>query len=406
MSNFPEITFLSSDLQFLYDTLVKELESGLAASPSHPMELLWRRYSNVAPAINPHADSHLAAFSEWCYFVQTDSEERLNRQIESLFDFHQARRESQFQMEGYYLGSLNEDFGSGLTDEERVDLHGTLDATCFTALEAENLANIALTLDQMEMARSLSVHYLTLKEKVNDWFWESLGYYYGDIDDLQLVTGPIHVGMFWPLLAGLAEPEKAALLVNHLRTPRGFAREHRLPARAASEKLYDPQGGLSAVKSPHVFFVCRGLSRYDQLELSRNLAIQHLTAVSKIRQETGKFWNGYAPDIMTQGKEAKEESAATAASFLMPLLFETVIGLEVNAPLETVVWRVEEMSFRKIEGLKVADNQLNLSVNQEDDTLEINLQSKDPVHYEIKSGLSTRHVDLKENDDVRLQVKV
>jgi hypothetical protein len=91
--------------------------------------------------------------------------------------------------------------------------------------------------------------------------------------------------------------------------------------------------------------VVRGLEAYGHDMLARELALRYLDAVAAIYQGTGTIWESYAADRPQPGRDAAGKPARrdfAVGGGLAPILFllEYAVGLQPDAPSNTLTWRI------------------------------------------------------------------
>jgi hypothetical protein len=140
----------------------------------------------------------------------------------------------------------------------------------------------------------------------------------------------------------VASPAQAKELVRELSDPRTFKRLHRVPTLAADQNGYDPAGGYwcGAVWAPTSTMVIRGLERYGQGELAREIALNHLDIMGQVFQQTGTIWENYAPDAPQPGRPAKADFVGWSGIGPIVYLLEYAIGLKPDAAANKLVWDV------------------------------------------------------------------
>jgi hypothetical protein len=138
----------------------------------------------------------------------------------------------------------------------------------------------------------------------------------------------------------VASPEQAQALAAELRDPRTFGRKHRVPSASADQGDFDPTGGYwrGAVWPSTNMMVIRGLERYGEHSLAREIALEHLRMVGEVFGTTGTVWENYAPDDAKPGKPAKGDFVGWTG--IVPILYfiEHAIGLKADAPDNRLTW--------------------------------------------------------------------
>ncbi len=336
---------------------------------------VWQRASAFT---NPP----LFSWAEWEYYTHTGDDSRLDRVLPHLaryFDWYSKNRSRE-------SGHLWYDqFGSGMDDLPRPEAWGWIDYTCQAALDLQYLSNIALHVDNNEVAVTSAANFLALKELINETMWDEFRRIYSDVDVDQLCFGPFHAGSFWALVSDVATVERGTELAKALDNHRHFAREVRVPALAASEKSYQTDGGYwrGGVWPPIAYMTVRGLSNYKHHRLAHEIALNHVEAVAEVCQHTGTIWEDYQPEKKEQGAKARRDFCGWSALGPISLLIEFVLGIRVNAPLEEVDWRPMLDEEHGIENLKVSDSTIDLKATPSGSGFQVTIQTSGPAYIKI-----------------------
>ena len=84
--------------------------------------------------------------------------------------------------------------------------------------------------------------------------------------------------------------------------------------------------------------VLRGLRQVGQHGLSHEIAVNHLTNVAEVYDQTGAFWENYAPETAAPGDPAAKDPVGMAGLSPIAILLEDVIGISVDWPQRRVFW--------------------------------------------------------------------
>jgi glycogen debranching enzyme len=207
-------------------------------------------------------------------------------------------------------------------------------------LFARHLATIASALGKSEPAQSFTREADELARQINERMWDPEHQFYFDLTLAGKYAPVKTVAAFWTLLAGVASPAQMTALVGELNNPRTFKRLHRVPTLAADQAGYNPAGGYwcGSVWAPTTTMVIRGLERYGQRDLARELALNHLEVMGQVFHATGTIWENYAPDAAQPGRPAKADFVGWSGIGPILYLLEFAIGLKPDAPNNTLVW--------------------------------------------------------------------
>lgn len=310
-----------------------------------------RYVGRTAPKPNPRltldALNHpILAWAELESYAVTGDSARLRRVWEPLLHYYQAFRKYLLQGNGLYIT----DWASMDNSPRNADLldGGTgVDISSEMVLFARHLSTIARILGKNSESRSFAREADDLSKRINRLMWNpKQGFYF----DLKIDGSPSTVktvAAYWTLLARVASPAQARLLVDHLKNPRTFGRLHPVPTCAADEPGYLPTGGYwrGAVWAPTNTMAIRGLENYGYNDLARSIALKHLQIMAKVFEQTGTIWENYAPDSENPGRNT--DSSLVHKDFvgwsgIGPILYllEYGVGLKPDAPANRLTWRI------------------------------------------------------------------
>jgi hypothetical protein len=291
-------------------------------------------------------DHPIAAWAELESFRYTGDRERLSRVFDPLLRQYRALHHHLRQGNGLFVTD-----GSSMPGSPR-DLHLDrggcgVDISAEMAMCARRLAAMATLLGRGSEAKRLTRDAEVIATLINRSMWDDGRRFYFDLT-LEGVHAPVRtIAGFWPLLAGVASERQAEALVGSLQDPGAFGREVPVPSIAADEPGYRGQGGdwNGGVRASTNLMVVRGLEAYGHDILARELALRYLDAVASIYQGTGTIWESYAADRPQPGRDAAGEPARrdfAVGGGLAPILFllEYAVGLQPDAPSNTLTWRI------------------------------------------------------------------
>lgn len=130
---------------------------------------------------------------------------------------------------------------SGLDNSPRFDAATLLDAVDFSALLAhdyECAADLAAALGRTETEATCREHSARICAAVNDLLWSESHGLYLDRDFEGNLSGVKAVSSFFPLLAGIPDPARAARMVASLRDPAQFATPMPIPSTSVDSGRY------------------------------------------------------------------------------------------------------------------------------------------------------------------------
>ncbi|MBI1292056.1 hypothetical protein GC173_12570 [bacterium] len=301
----------------------------------------------------------LFAWAEWDYYCHTGDDSRLARVLPKLAAYFDWYTNNRSRPQGYLWYDT---FGSGMDNMPRRDAWGWIDYTAQAALDCEALANIAIHVGDMSIAEACSANYLGFQELITSKMWDPWQKRFGDVDDMEIVVGANHLGLYWTLLAGVALPEQAKEMIAALRSPRHFARHHPLPTLSASDPQFAHEGAYwrGSVWAPMNYMVQRGLNRYEQRPLATEIALQHLEVMSRVYTATGTIWENYSSEKDAPGSESRRDFCGWSALGPIAGLIEDVLGIVVEGSSSRVDWRIRLDEEHGIENLQVGSAHISL----------------------------------------------
>jgi hypothetical protein len=287
----------------------------------------------------------IAGWAEREAYRFTGDRERLKRVFEPLRRYYEAFAKVRDAGSGLYIASF-----ASMDNSPRVPrLWCGVDTSAEVAMLARDLAWMAGKLGR----KSESARYTREAERIGDLInrtmWDERSGFYYDLGAGSKRLGVKTVAGFWPLLAGVADQRRAALLARHLTDPKEFRRRHLVPSLAADDPAFSPTGShwCGGVWSPMNTMVIRGLERTGRPDLARAIALNHLDQVTAVCRRTGTLWEYYAPDLVAHGSYPRRKQLPPKRDFvgwtgLAPIMYliEYAIGIRPDAAANTVTWSV------------------------------------------------------------------
>lgn len=289
---------------------------------------------------------NILAWIEWRAFRHTNDETRLQRIFWPLLALHDWFRAHRTWPSGLYWAT---GLSSGMDNQPRAEnsryYHGHLawiDANMQAALNCSILTQIALLLDEPEIAGHLNEERAFLHREINARMWQEDTGFYHDLDPSGNATALKTIGAYWGLLdKDLVPDDREQPFLRPLRDQSDFNRPHRVPSIAADSEGYDSETGdywCGGVWSPTNYMVLKGLRRAGQHRLAHQIGLNHLEMVATVFQHTDTFWENYAPEGARQGHPAKPDFVGWTGVSAISVLIEDVIGISIDWPLRHVRW--------------------------------------------------------------------
>ncbi len=317
-------------------------------------------------AINPP----LFSWAEMESFRVSGDRSRLRAVIPALqkyTEWLEGSRQKKRAVHGLYW---NNGLGSGMDNTPRKG-SGWVDMSSQMVMQYRDLARMSGALGREAAAAGFSARADAIGALINRWMWnESDGLYY-DVDDRGDQVKWKTAGCFWPLLAGVTSAEQEARLIENLRDPKSFWRQHVFPTLAADQKHYDPTGRYwkGGVWAPTNYAIIRGLDLRGHNEFAREATERHLGEMAKVYERTGTVWELYAPDRTAPGSgvggergghQARPDFVGWSGCGPIAMLIENVLGLRTDADGKRLSWRLMRRDRFGIEGLRFGDATVSL----------------------------------------------
>lgn len=157
-----------------------------------------------------------------------------------------------------------------------AEAEGTLKMNCLDlnalyALDAQLLARMAKILNKRKDFVTFHREYKKMKRLINRNMWKG-DFYYDRLWDGRFSTHKA-ASNFYPLLAGIPEPEQAEKMVRTLKNPTEFWGEYIIPTISRDNPAYkDQQYWRGTIWPPTNYLVYQGLKRYGMDELAASFA--------------------------------------------------------------------------------------------------------------------------------------
>jgi hypothetical protein len=291
-------------------------------------------------------DHPILAWAEWESYLLTGDKERLFRIWKPLLKYHEACNKYLRQGNGLYMTDW-----ASMDNSPRNPLlksGGTgIDISSEMVLFDLNMADIASATGKLKEVKFFKKEAAALSMVINQKMWNKKQQFYTDLTidekqgDIKTVAG------YWTLLAKVASPSRAALLVSHLKNPSTFGTINPVPTLSADEKAFSPSGNYwcGSVWAPTNTMVIRGLENYGYAQEAYTIAMKHLHVVAEVYKKTGTIWENYSPDSTTYGLHedrtpVKKDFVGWSGIGPIMYLIEYAIGIKANAQQNEIYWTI------------------------------------------------------------------
>jgi glycogen debranching enzyme len=315
------------------------------ASAEHNAPVIYKKRGAALspPYLTLDALNHpILAWAELESYRVTGDADRLHTVWEPLGRWYRALQKYLLQGNGLYIT----DWASMDNSPRNRPLQGGgtgVDTSAEMVLFARHLSQIAKIIGKPDASAEFAHEADSPAQLINRHMWDKKRKFYFDLQ-LSGKRAPVKtIAAYWTVLAQVASPLQASVLVDELNNPATFGRRNRVPTLAADESGYDPAGGYwrGAVWAPTETLVIRGLENYGHHELARQIALSHLDMVAQVFRKTGTIWENYSPDAVQQGRPAKGNFVGWSGIGPIVYLLEYALGLKADAPQNQLVGHLQ-----------------------------------------------------------------
>lgn len=349
------------------------------------------------------ANPPLFAWAEWKWYEISGDRERLKRVFLPIVKHYEWFMTYQRRQNGLYWTN-----GAQEADDSPRNglMYSAVSATSYQALAARCLALIAGMIGRDDLTPFFEQEHRRLGELVNRYFWDEEHGIYNDLAaDGRFITelepGKLckHAHMFWPLIAGVAPPERVAGMVRELRNPDSFGRRNGVPSLSADSFGYNSETGQywrGAVWPPTQCMVQEGLEVSGQTDFANELAHRYYNAQLEVFQKEGTIKENLAPDLALGC--GVPEFVGWGGLGPIANLIEAVLGIDGDAPNNTITWRLNKIERHGIRNLRFGAVDVDLLCNKRS-------SADGPCNVTVESSGEFRLVFVTKNGTVTEQVK-
>lgn len=322
----------------------------------------------------------LFAWVEWENYLFSNDRLRLSRIYSGLRNYYFWLKRNRRHPDGLYWykdsgsgGMDNAPRGGRINSETASDL-AHVDLACQQVLTSTYLGKIAVALKFEQDVEIWKTEFESLRELINRHHWcESHGFYYDvfarrNEGVWHNFTGIKTIASFWPILCQVANPNQTQSLIRHLLDPAEFWTPHPIASLSASDPNYDALGDYwrGGVWAPTNYMIARGLQLSGHGDIARKIGVKHLDYMSDVMDDPrwGGIWECYAPE---KRRPSTKSDGVVRPNFVgwsglgpIAMLIEQVMGLEFNAPANTINWRLCPNSRHGVDGIMFNDGQISL----------------------------------------------
>ena len=344
------------------------------------------RISTESEAFPGRINPPIMAWAEWEHYRICGDDSRLAGVLPALEGCYSFIENNRRRNCGLYW--FEDSGSSGMDNSPRSGYPATaldgndvchIDLACQQSLSAKCIAQICEVLGLQEKADFYFAENKRINELINRYHWsEKAGCYFdffarGSAEAKVKFINSKTVAMFWTLLCGCAQGEKLERLVEHMFNENEFYTEVPFASLSKDDPNYDQTGGywLGGVWPPTNYVAIRGLSENGYGDLARKAALKFLEAMCDVNENEayGGIWECYAPEAHApstteDGRLVRPNFVGWGGLFPITSLIETVIGLELNAPENTVVFNLYENNVSGISNLDFCGAKISVNCSE------------------------------------------
>ena len=305
---------------------------------------------------------NILPWAEWLYYENTGDAERIKKVYPPLLAYHRWLREHRTWRDGTYWTT---GWGCGMDNSPRLPRgvdpefsHGHMvwiDACAQQIMSAMILSRMAgEILGRTDDIYDLVTEAGYLNGFVNMKMWDKKTGFYYDLRNDGL-SGVKTLASYWALAAGIVLEDRLERFVSHLFREDEFFRAHAPATLSADDPDYHPGGGYwrGSVWAPTTYMVLRALDSCGMYDKARVLAKNHHSAVVKVFEDTGTFWENYAPDYIARGESGMTDFVGWSGLPPIAVYLEYVIGIRPHGKDHIIEWRVGETARHGVENYPV-----------------------------------------------------
>ncbi len=241
-------------------------------------------------------------------------------------------------------------------DTARTLEYSTVGLNALYALDTEILMMMARELGMPLEQDKWQLRHEQIRKTINEKLWsEEDGLYLNRHWDGRF-SRRLSPENFYPLVAGLADEERAKRMIATLRDPKKFWGTQLLPSISRDDPAFvGKSAGRGAVWAPMNYLIYLGLKRYGYYGEAADLARKNVVITRAALEKGGKFHDQYSSlDGRPVGEKGDEDSDALKTYFfglmLWPAIEELVsadpwTGLSFGSVAATEESRVERVSL-------------------------------------------------------------
>lgn len=350
--------------------------------------------THAKDAVN-YTRNNLFSWSEWEYYKITGDDSRIERVLPILKDYADWVAEHRRHDNGHYYWS---GLSSGMDNSPRSKArsfyppYGWVDYNGNEALAAWYMVKLAEVVGDTKIADEFRQRHEELIKLVNRDMWNEEDRFYWDIDKDGSHMKTKTVASFWPMWGRITEPEHVDGLIWHLNDPNSFNRPHRVPTTAADEEAYHPEGYYwrGSVWAPTNHMIVKGLEANGRYDMAREITMNRLLNQSVVFRDTETVWENYSPEYPIPGRPwSRDDFVGWSACAPVAQLIENYIGLDIQAPENTINWNLRTIEETGLENLKFGNGKVRLLAEKReapDKPINVEIETDTSFYFNLNDG--------------------
>jgi glycogen debranching enzyme len=380
----------------------------------------WGQGPDNARAINPP----LFSWAEVQTYMATGDKSRFAMVLEPLeryvqwIEAHRRGYDTPHQLywtNGQASGMDNTPRDNGRQSPEKdwdchsaIDHMGWVDMSSQMVMCYRDLSYICKELGKNDKARLYSMRADSISTRINKWLWDDQSGLYFDVTPAGNKTKCISAATFWPMLAGVANHEQCAKLVKNLKNTSLFWRPIPVPSLAANQPEYDKMGCYwkGGVWAPTNYMIVEGLKKSGFSDVAIDVSKRYINALLQVYNSTGTLWEAYSPEIYSPATNASGK-VLVQPNFVgwtglgpISMLIETIIGIEMDAPHNTIAWNITADCRNGVQNLMFNGGRVSLVATPVSGGYEVEISSEKDLKAVITVGGKVQEMKIEPGSKV------
>jgi hypothetical protein len=288
---------------------------------------------------------NLLPWSEWMYYRQFGDDNRLNKVFPVLAAYYKWLKLNRTWRNGTYWSS---GWGTGMDNMPRVQSQYNtiysnghmiwLDACLQQIMVANILLKMGFYLERWQEIEEFEDDIKKLSAYINKNMWSDRDNFLYDQYDNDSLSTTQGIYAYWALHTDVLPKDRLDKLVAHLEDTAKFNRPHRVPSLAHNDSRYRANGRYweGGVWPGTNYMVISGLVDKGYRKLAYDITMNDYNNVLKVFENTGTFWEYYAPESAEQGFMARKDFIGWTGLPPIAELIEYIFGIRADLQNNTI----------------------------------------------------------------------